>query len=98
MATARVVSQTPSSRANRYRRRRLQGWRFGVTFAAVVAGVVFLINLTLTIAGAAMFHKNIAGGIGTAYEGDCNVVNEWATWVGFFFETSRDLVSCLRRW
>ncbi|KAK3669847.1 hypothetical protein LTR78_010305 [Recurvomyces mirabilis] len=75
----RPVSLAPTSQSNRERRKKLQGWRFGVTCAAWTAFSVLLLNLILTIVAISKFGSN--GGVGTAYEGSCEVVNSWTTWL-----------------
>lgn len=57
--------------------RRLQGWRVGVASSALMAAVVFLLNLAFTIT-AALKWQNKAG-VGTMYEGSCTLVNNWST-------------------
>jgi hypothetical protein len=47
--------------------------------AACASLMVMLVNFTLTIAAATQFRDTIKDGIGTAYHGDCNVVDEWST-------------------
>ena len=80
-AIARPVSQTPTIRASRERRKRLQGWRFGVAVSARVALTVFGLNLIFTIVGVTKFGDTIKHGVGTAYEGSCDTVDSWATWL-----------------
>ena len=50
-----------------------------MTFAACAAFLVMLVNLILTIIAAAKFRDNIENGIGTAYQGDCKVIDGWST-------------------
>ena len=38
-----------------------------------------LINLNLTVVAAAKFRINVVNGIGTVYQGDCKVVDDWST-------------------
>lgn len=59
-------------------RGRLQGWRFGVACCAVVVFVVLILNLALTVSGVTQFRDTIEDGVGTAYEGSCDVVNGWS--------------------
>ncbi|KAI7544392.1 hypothetical protein KC331_g6837 [Hortaea werneckii] len=75
----KAVTQTSKSVNNRMKRRRLQGWRFGVTVSAWTAFTVLLLNLILTIyAGTSYPHY---GGLGLAFEGKCSTVNSWTTWL-----------------
>ncbi|KAK4909791.1 hypothetical protein LTR49_021460 [Elasticomyces elasticus] len=75
----RVVSQTPTVASNRLKRRKLQGWKFGVTCSAWTAFSVLILNLILTIIAAAKFGS--IEGVGTALEGSCDSVNSWTTWL-----------------
>ena len=75
----KAVTQTSKSVNNRLKRRRLQGWRFGVTVSAWTAFTVLLLNLILTIyTGTSYPHY---GGLGLAFEGKCSTVNSWTTWL-----------------
>ncbi|KAI7155269.1 hypothetical protein KC349_g7102 [Hortaea werneckii] len=75
----KAVTQTSKSVNNRMKRRRLQGWRFGVTVSAWTAFTILLLNLILTIyAGTSYPHY---GGLGLAFEGKCSAVNSWTTWL-----------------
>lgn len=49
--------------------------------AASTAATVLLVNVILTIWAASTFRDTLEGGIGTAYEGSCDVVNSWARWL-----------------
>ncbi|KAK3113361.1 hypothetical protein LTR53_009404 [Teratosphaeriaceae sp. CCFEE 6253] len=75
----RVVSHTPTTASARQKRRRLQGWRFGVACSAWVAFSVLMMNLILTVYAAVKFGTD--DGVGTAYEGSCETVTSWATWL-----------------
>ena len=77
----RVISQTPTVRVKRDRRRKLQGWRFGVAVSAWVAFLCLMLNLLFTVSASIKFRKSMVDGVGTAYEGSCDVVDTWATWV-----------------
>ena len=77
----RVISQTPTARVKRDRRRKLQGWRFGVAVSAWVAFLCLMLNLLFTVSASIKFRKSMVDGVGTAYEGSCDVVDTWATWV-----------------
>lgn len=67
------------SKSNREKKRKLQGWHFGVSAAAWTASGVLLLNVIFTIAVAAKFGTD--GGIGTAYDGSCGYVNHLTTWL-----------------
>ncbi|KAK5112505.1 hypothetical protein LTR62_004262 [Meristemomyces frigidus] len=73
------ISSVPTTRSPRERRRKLQGWRFGVTCSAWIAFAVLVMNFILTIVAVAKFGSS--DGVGTAFEGSCAVVNSWATWL-----------------
>lgn len=75
----RVVSQVPSLKSNREKRRKLQGWRFGVTVSAWTAFTVLMLNFILTIYVAVKFGTD--DGVGTAFLGQCDSVNSWTTWI-----------------
>ncbi|KAK5697818.1 hypothetical protein LTR17_023785 [Elasticomyces elasticus] len=75
----RVVSQTPAAASKRQKRRKLQGWRFGVTCYAFTAFLVLMLNLILTIIAATKFGS--AEGVGTVFTGSCDTVNSWTTWL-----------------
>ncbi|TKA83796.1 hypothetical protein B0A55_00078 [Friedmanniomyces simplex] len=75
----RVVSQTPTAVSNRQKRRKLQGWRFGVTCSAYTAFSVLMLNFILTIVAATKFGS--VKGVGTAFTGSCDTVNSWTTWL-----------------
>jgi hypothetical protein len=61
----------------RSKKRKLQGWRFGLAMSASSATVVLLMNVLLVV-GAASTSK-LVDGIGTLYMGQCNRVNTWNT-------------------
>ncbi|KAF7198361.1 hypothetical protein HII31_00100 [Pseudocercospora fuligena] len=61
------------------KKRKLSGWHFGVRVCAWTATCVGLMNTILLIAGAAKFP--VHDGIGVAYEGSCDVVDHWTTWL-----------------
>lgn len=73
------LSGVPTSKSNREKRRKLQGWRFGVACSAWVAFTVLMMNVILTIYAGARFKAD--DGVGTAYHGSCEVVNSWTTWL-----------------
>lgn len=66
---------------SRGKRRKLQGWRFGVTVSAWTAFTILLLNLILTIYAAARYHETLQDGIGTTHTGSCDRINTWATWL-----------------
>ncbi|KAF2716324.1 hypothetical protein K431DRAFT_257778 [Polychaeton citri CBS 116435] len=68
-----------SSIVSKQKRRKLQGWHFGVSVATWTTATVLLVNLLFTIVGVAKYHPQ--GGIGTALEGNCERVNRSATWI-----------------
>lgn len=70
--------ETQIYEANRKRRTKLQGWRFGVAMSAVTAIVVFVTNLVLMVW--ASTHSYLQDGVGDLYVGDCGVVNDWNIW------------------
>ena len=47
--------------------------------AGSVALVVLVVNTILTIVAGSKYQDNIKDGVGTAYEGDCDVVDRYAT-------------------
>ncbi|KAK5703240.1 hypothetical protein LTR97_004189 [Elasticomyces elasticus] len=75
----RMMSKTTTTRSSRVRRRKLQGWRFGVAASATMTTAVLTTNVILTIWLSARF--GVTNGVGTAYEGDCGVVNRWTFWL-----------------
>ena len=54
-----------------------RGWRKAVILAAIVTGVVLLINIILAIVAAVKF--TTFGGVGVIYTGDCSLVKRWNT-------------------
>ncbi|EME79722.1 uncharacterized protein MYCFIDRAFT_115582, partial [Pseudocercospora fijiensis CIRAD86] len=61
------------------KKRKLSGWHFGVRVCAWTATTVGVMNTILLIAAAAKFP--VLDGIGVAYEGSCEVVDHWTTWL-----------------
>lgn len=59
------------------KKRKLQGWRFGLAVSASTVTVVLVINVCLVIGGASTY--KLDSGIGTLYSGNCNRVNAWNT-------------------
>ncbi|KAI7066054.1 hypothetical protein KC340_g14348 [Hortaea werneckii] len=76
---SQTVNETSAGISSRKKRRKLQGWRFGVAVSACTAFIVLLLNMILTIYAGVTFGSS--GGIGTAFEGDCERVNVWTTWL-----------------
>lgn len=74
-----TTARTATSRSNREKRKKLQGWRFGVAASTATATVVLTINVVVTIVACAKV--GLIGGIGTAYDGNCGTVNTWALWL-----------------
>jgi hypothetical protein len=66
-------------RIQRKKRKRLQGWRFGVALSATTATTILLTNLALTVW--ASLRYPLSHGFGVVYEGDCNVVNSRGLWL-----------------
>ena len=68
---------SPPGEANSADNKPFRGWRSGVVAAAIVTGVVVLINLIFLIVGVARFVPS--DGLGVIYTGDCNLVKRWNT-------------------
>lgn len=80
MQTAFRLINTPSfASSNREKKRKLQGWHFGVTLAALTASGVLVLNVIFTIVICLKF--GTTGGVGTAYDGSCDYVNNVTTWL-----------------
>ncbi|KAI5360755.1 hypothetical protein Slin15195_G086710 [Septoria linicola] len=58
------------------RKRRLQGWRFGVTCAAASCSTILLVNIIIAIAARKSSARS--GLICTIYEGPCSIVDRWS--------------------
>ena len=76
-AVTQAVMATTAGTLSRKKRRKLQGWRFGVAVSASTAFTVLLLNMILTIYAGIKFESS--GGVGTAFDGDCDRVNAWTT-------------------
>ena len=63
----------------RKRRSRFKSWKIGVMAAAAMTTIVMLVNSILTIWASAAF--GLEDGIGTAYEGACDVISAWSFWL-----------------
>jgi hypothetical protein len=59
----------------RSKKRKLQGWRFGLAVSASSAILVLLTNVLLMIVAASA--SKLDNGIGTLYVGSCGIVNKW---------------------
>lgn len=57
----------------------LRGWRVGVALSAALSTAVLVANLLLTLW--ASIHFGVIGGIGTAYEGNCDTAKTWSLWL-----------------
>ena len=55
------------------------GWRVGVTTCAIIAGVVFTVNLAVTIWAATKF--GIQNGVGTIQDGSCDKSRSLSLWL-----------------
>jgi hypothetical protein len=80
--TFAYLSSTPDGRRERIqrkKRKRLQGWRFGVALSATTATTILIINLALTLW--ASLRYSLSHGFGIVYEGDCDVVNSRGLWL-----------------
>ncbi|KAI7276321.1 hypothetical protein KC345_g6807 [Hortaea werneckii] len=73
----RSVTEIPAGITSREKRRKLQGWRFGVTVAASTTFAVLILNTTLAVYAGIKYVSN--GAVGTALDGKCEEVNTWAT-------------------
>ncbi|KAI6820880.1 hypothetical protein KC332_g9447 [Hortaea werneckii] len=73
----RSVTEIPAGVTSREKRRKLQGWRFGVTVAASTTFAVLILNTTLAVYAGIKYGSN--GAVGTALDGKCEEVNTWAT-------------------
>lgn len=79
--THRLLDRTPDagktfSQILRKRRYRLQSWKIGVLAAAGMTTMILVINSVLTLWASLTFGLE-EGGIGTAYDGDCDKVSAW---------------------
>lgn len=66
-------------RPSRKKRYRFKSWKIGVMAAATMTTTVLLVNIVLTIWASATF--GLEGGIGTAYDGDCDITSAWSFWL-----------------
>lgn len=64
----------PSSRK---KRRKLEGWRFGLVLNSTLATFVLIANVILITVAA--YKSDMIDSIGSLYVGDCGVVDEWNT-------------------
>ncbi|KAI7269566.1 hypothetical protein KC343_g3010 [Hortaea werneckii] len=75
--TIQSLTEISAGASNREKRRKLQGWRFGVTVAASTTFAVLILNTTLAVYAGIQYGSN--GAVGTALDGKCEEVNTWAT-------------------
>jgi hypothetical protein len=68
-----------SSRCHRRRKYRFKSWKVGVVTAGMTTTIVLFVNISLTIWATVEF--GLDNGIGTAYEGSCDVVSAWSFWL-----------------
>ena len=57
----------------------IHGWRMGVALCGATAGLVFLINLTLTVWASVKY--GLVGGIGTIQHGSCKKTKDLSLWL-----------------
>lgn len=74
-----VAQESTTATDGNHKRRRLQGWRFGVALSAIVATCVLIANFILALWAYLRFDSD--NGIGTAFVGECSIVNTWALWL-----------------
>jgi len=74
-AAVRVVSL----RSHRAKKSTYKGWRFGVLVAAWTAFVVLMLNTILLIWAATRYKATLVDGVGTAFDGSCETVTDWAS-------------------
>lgn len=73
----RYVRVNPYSQDGSPTKNPFRGWRKAVILAAVVTGIVLLINTVFAIVMGARFPSE--DGVGTIYTGDCGLVKRWNT-------------------
>ncbi|GAB1740943.1 hypothetical protein NU219Hw_g6013t1 [Hortaea werneckii] len=76
-AVTQAAMATTAGTSSRKKRRKLQGWKFGVAVSSLTAFTVLLLNMIITIYAGVKFESN--GGVGTAFDGDCERVAAWTT-------------------
>lgn len=64
---------------NKDRKRRLQGWRFGVAASAAMTFLVLVVNVVFVVSASVKFP--VDGGIGTLIDGDCHSVQQGTLWM-----------------
>lgn len=69
----------------------LHGWRMGISMCAATAGIVFVINLVLTIWASATYGLK-EGGLGTIQEGSCKDTARMSLWLHFFINVLSTLL------
>ncbi|RPA76695.1 hypothetical protein BJ508DRAFT_181460 [Ascobolus immersus RN42] len=64
----------PNSRPRRIRRKLFEGWRLGVLISCISSFLLFMINLAIALYAARRYPVNSTLGIGTIFEGPCDMV------------------------
>jgi hypothetical protein len=78
VAATQIQSQKSSvGRPDRGKKRKLQGWRFGLAMSTSAATFVLVMNVLVVIVAAS--NSKIEDGIGTLHTGKCSAVNKWNT-------------------
>jgi hypothetical protein len=72
-------TKAPSSTKPAYGKHRFKGWRVSVATSAALATTTLLTNCALTVWAFIRFGST--NGIGTLYEGNCDIVNSWSLWL-----------------
>jgi hypothetical protein len=76
VAATQIQSQKSSvERPDRGKKRKLQGWRFGLAMSTSAATFVLVTNVLVVIVAAST--SKIENGIGTLHTGNCSIVNKW---------------------
>ena len=70
-----------ASGSKQQQRRYFNGWRLSVSICAATAGIVLLINLSLTIWGSTQY--GVKGGIATIQDGKCKETKKMSLWLHF---------------
>ncbi|KAK5086690.1 hypothetical protein LTR05_003858 [Lithohypha guttulata] len=73
----RYVSLNPYAVEDGPTKNPFRGWRKAVILAAIVTGIVLLVNTMFAVVMGAKFPA--VDGVGTIYTGDCNLVKRWNT-------------------
>jgi hypothetical protein len=72
-------TKVPSSTKPGHGNHRFKGWRVSVATSAALATTTLLTNCALTVWAFIRFGST--NGVGTLYEGNCNIVNSWSLWL-----------------